>query len=209
MGPKTRPNPQPPIQNVAFLSKTASAAVTNNNTGGGYLSPSKLTDGGSVRFALLSEEPLEFYECWGTAPDGSQKPFRFDYEPTPEDITTELGNYTPREGRGGPNTADVKFAIAVPVFNYEAGTVQVMSLTQKSILRELDAVSQEEDYSDLMAWDFTLSKKGTGLTTEYKLRPAPRKKGSQDTIDTAWEESKSNGFSLERLLTGGNPFKAA
>jgi hypothetical protein len=194
---------------VAFLSKTASAAVTSNSSGGDYLSPSKLTDGGSVRFALLSDEPLEFYECWGTAPDGSQKPFRFDYEPTPEDITTELGNYTPREGRGGFGTADVKFAIAVPVFNYEAGTVQVMSLTQKSILRELDAISQEDDYSDLMAWDFTLSKKGTLLNTEYKLRPAPRKKGSQDTIDTAWEKSKSNGFSLERLLTGGNPFKAA
>jgi hypothetical protein len=194
---------------VAFLSKTASAAVTSNSSGGDYLSPSKLTDGGSVRFALLSDEPLEFYECWGTAPDGSQKPFRFDYEPTPEDITIELGNYTPREGRGGTGTTDVKFAIAVPVFNYEAGTVQVMSLTQKSILRELDAISQEEDYSDLMAWDFTLSKKGTLLNTEYKLRPAPRKKGSQDTIDTAWEKSKSNGFSLERLLTGGNPFKAA
>ena len=194
---------------MAFLSKTASAAVTSNSSGGDYLSPSKLTDGGSVRFALLSDEPLEFYECWGTAPDGSQKPFRFDYEPTPEDITTELGNYTPREGRGGFGTADVKFAIAVPVFNYEAGTVQVMSLTQKSILRELDAISQEDDYSDLMAWDFTLSKKGTLLNTEYKLRPAPRKKGSQDTIDTAWEKSKSNGFSLERLLTGGNPFKAA
>ena len=194
---------------MAFLSKTASAAVTSNSSGGGYLSPSKINDGGSVRFALLSDEPFEHYEVWGTSPDGSQKPFRFDYEPTPEDISTELGNYTPREGRGGPGTADVKFAIAVPVFNYEAGTVQVMSITQKSILRELDAISQEEDYSDLMAWDFTLSKKGTGLTTEYKLRPAPRKKGSQDTIDTAWEESKSNGFSLERLLTGGNPFKAA
>ena len=90
MGPTARPKPQPTQENVAFLSKTASAAVTNNNTGGGYLSPSKLTDGGSVRFALLSEEPLEFFECWGTAPDGSQKPFRFDYEPTPEDISTEL-----------------------------------------------------------------------------------------------------------------------
>lgn len=195
--------------NVAFLSKSASAAVTNNSTGGGYLSPSKLSDGGSVRFALLSEEPLEFYECWGTAPDGSQKPFRFDYEPTPEDISTELGDYTPREGRGGPGTADIKFAIAVPVFNYDSGSVQVMSLTQKSILRELDAISQEEDYSDLMAWDFTLSKKGTGLTTEYKLRPAPRKKGSQDHIDSAWDEAKTNGFDISRLITGGNPFKAA
>jgi hypothetical protein len=192
--------------NVAFLSKTASAAVTSNSSGGGYLSPSKINDGGSVRFALLSDEPFEHYETWGTSPDGSQKPFRFSYEPTPEDISTELGNYTPREGRGGPGTADIKFAIAVPVWSYEAGKVQVLSLTQKSILRELDALSQDADYSNLLEWDFTLSKKGTGLTTEYKLRPAPRKKGSQELIDAAWEEAKAAGFELERLLTGGNPF---
>ena len=52
---------------MPFLSKQASAAVTSNSTGGGYLSLSKLPDGGSVRFALLTDEPLEFYECWGQA----------------------------------------------------------------------------------------------------------------------------------------------
>jgi hypothetical protein len=51
---------------MGFLSKSASASVNSNNSGGGYLSLSKLPDGGSVRFALLSDEPLEFYESWGT-----------------------------------------------------------------------------------------------------------------------------------------------
>lgn len=191
---------------MPFLSTAASETV--NSTGGGsYFNPSKLSDGGSCRFALLSDAPLEFYEVWGTAPDGKSKPFRFDYEPTYEDVLTELGDYTPREGRGGPGTADVKFCIAVPVFNFEAGSVQVMQLSQKSILRELDAISQEEDYADLLAWDFSLSKKGSGLNTEYKLRPAPRKKGSDATITAAWEEAKSAGFDINRLLTGGNPFK--
>jgi hypothetical protein len=198
---------QTAFKTMPFLSKTASATV-NASAGGNYLSPSKLTDGGSVRFALLSDTPLEFYESWGLAPDGSSKPFRFDFEPTYEDVVAEMGTYTPREGRGGPTTADIKFCIAVPVFNYEAGAVQVMSISQKSILRELDAISQEEDYSNLTEWDFTLSKKGSGLTTEYKLRPAPRKKGSDATIAAAWEETKSAGFLLDRLLTGGNPFKA-
>ena len=193
---------------MAFLSKAASSAVSSNSVGGGYLSPSKISDGGSVRFALLSDSPLEFYEVWGQAPDSTQRPFRFDYEPTPEDISTELGNFIPREGRGGPGTADVKFAIAIPAFNYESGTVQVLSITQKSILRELDAISQTEDYADLLSWDFTLGKKGTGLLTEYTLRPAPRKKGSQDHIDTAWEEAQGAGFDLSRLIGGGNPFKA-
>jgi hypothetical protein len=173
---------------MGFLSKQASATVSSSGTGGGYLQVSKLADGGSVRFALLSDEPLEFYECWGT--DGSStKPFRFDFEPTPEDVATEMGDFEPREGRGGPGTIDIKFAI--------------------SILKELDQISQMDDYDDLLAWDFSLSKKGSGLTTEYTLRPVPRKKGAQEHIDAAWIEAKSNGFDISRLLTGGNPFKAA
>jgi len=194
---------------MAFLSKSASAAVSSNgSTAGGYLSLSKLPDGGSVRFALLSDEPLEFYESWGQA-NGVNKPFRFDFEPTYEDVVAEMGDFEPREGRGGPGTADVKFAIACPVYNYESGKVQILQITQKSILKELDKISQEEDYAELTAWDFSVSKEGSGLKTEYTVRPLPRKKGSQEHIDAAWIEAKSEGFDVSRLLTGGNPFKAA
>jgi hypothetical protein len=202
--PLGRPHTSP--KTMAFLSKTASATV-NATAGGNYLSPSKLSDGGSVRFALLTDTPLEFYECWITSPDGASKPIRFSYEPTYEDVVAEAGDWTPREGRGGMGTADVKFCIAIPVFSHESGAVQILQISQKSILRELDAISQEEDYSQLTEWDFTLSKKGSGLTTEYKLRPAPRKKGADATISAAWEEVKAAGFNLERLLEGKNPFK--
>lgn len=193
---------------MAFLSKTASAAVSSNGTGGGYLSLSKLPDGGSVRFALLTDEPLEFYESWGQS-NGASKPFRFLHEPTYEDIVAEMGDYEPREGRGGPGTADVKFAIAVPVYSYETGKVQVLQITQKSILKEIDSISQMEDYSDLLNWDFVISKKGSGLLTEYTVRPVPRKKGSQEHVDAAWLEAKAEGFDLTRLIDGSNPFKPA
>jgi hypothetical protein len=192
---------------MGFLSKAASAAVTSNGSGGGYLSLSKLPDGGSVRFALLSDEPLEGYEVWGQS-NGQSKPFRFPEEPTPEDVAVELGDFEPREGRGGPGTVDVKFFIAVPIYNYESGKVQVLQITQKSILKEIDQISQMEDYAELLAWDFTISKKGSGLTTEYTVRPVPRKKGAQEHIDAAWLEAKSEGFDITRLMTGGNPFKA-
>ena len=192
---------------MGFLSKQASAAVNSSNAGGGYLSLSKLPDGGSVRFAMLSDEPLEFFETWGTC-DGQSKPFRFNFEPTPEEITKELGDFEPREGRGGPGTVDIKFAIAVPVFNFDNGKVQVLQITQKSIQKELDSISQMEDYENLLEWDFNISKKGSGLTTEYTVRPVPRKKGSQEHIDAAWIEAKEAGFDISRLLTGANPFKA-
>jgi hypothetical protein len=193
---------------MAFLSKTASAAVTSNSTGGGYLSLSKLPDGGSVRFALLTDEPLEFYECWGAA-NGANKPFRFSYEPTYEDVVAEMGDFEPREGRGGPGTADVKFAIAVPIYSYDSGKVQVLQITQKSILKEIDQISQMEDYENLLEWDLTISKKGSGLLTEYTVRPVPRKKGSQEHIDASWIEAKAEGFDISRLLQGANPFKPA
>ena len=194
---------------MGFLSKKASASVNAGSSGGGYLQVSKLADGGSVRFALLAAQPLEGYEVWASSPEGQSKPFRFDFEPTPEDITQELGDFEPREGRGGPGTVDIKFFIAAPVYNFDAGSVQVLSLTQKSIIKELDQISQLDDYDDLLAWDFNLSKKGSGLLTEYTLRPVPRKKGSQEHIDAAWIEAKSAGFDIARLFTGGNPFKAA
>ena len=192
---------------MPFLSKQASAAVNNSSTGGGYLSLSKLADGGSVRFALLTDEPLEGYESWGSS-NGTNKPFRFAEEPTYEDIKVEMGEFEPREGRGGPGTADVKFFIAMPVYNYDSGKVQVLQITQKSIIKELDQISQMEDYENLLEWDFTVSKKGSGLLTEYTVRPVPRKKGSQEHIDAAWLEAKSEGFDITRLLDGTNPFKA-
>lgn len=190
---------------MALLSKNAQAAVAGS--GGGYLAPNKIAAGSSVRFALLSDEPLEMYECWGEGPDGKAKPFRFAQEPSPDDIAVELGDFTRRLNREGTGPEPVKFAIALPIYNYEAAEVQVLSLTQKSIIRELDAVSQTEDYEDITATDFTLSKEGSGLNTEYKLMPVPRKKGADATIAAAWQDAKAAGFAIERLLVGGNPFK--
>ena len=81
-------------------------------------------------------------------------------------------------------------------------------LSQKSIIRELDGISQMEDYANLLEHDFVLGKEGNGLNTEYSLRPVPRKKGSEKTIGGAWTEAQESGFDIGRLLTGENPFKA-
>ena len=192
---------------MPFLSEKASSAVAAGS-GGGYLNPSKIQSGTSVRFALLEETPLEFFEVWGEAQDGSVKPFRFTDEPTPEDIETEFGSdYSRRLNRDGTAPEPAKFAIAVPVYNHDAGSVQVLQISQKSINRELDSISQMEDYANLLEWNFVLSKEGNGLNTEYSLRAVPRKKGSNDVLQEAWEEAQSGGFDIGRLLTGGNPFK--
>lgn len=190
---------------MALLSKNAQAAVAG---GGAYLNPSKVAAGSSVRFALLSDEPLEMYECWGEGPDGKAKPFRFAQEPTPDDIAVELGDFTRRTNRDGTGVEPVKFALALPVFNFDTNRVEVLQLTQRSLIRELDGISQMPDYEDILAIDFILGKEGAGLNTEYKLTPVPRKKGTDKTIAEAWEDARSADFDLNRLLIGGDPFKA-
>ena len=116
--------------------------------------------------------------------------------------------FTRRMNREGTAPEKVKFAIAVPVYNYESSSVQIMQLSQKSLQNELDDISQMEDYANLLEHDFVLGKEGNGLNTEYSLRPVTRKKGADKTIGGAWAEAQESGFEIGRLLTGENPFKA-
>ena len=191
---------------MGFLPQDAAKAVSGG--GGGYLNPSKIQSGTSVRFRLLAKEPLCFFEVWAEAPDGGVKPFRFAEEPQPEEIDIELGEYVRRSNRDGTGSEPAKFAIACPVWNYDTQKVEVMQLSQKGLIRELDAISQQEDYTDLLAWDFTLGREGSGLSTEYSLRPAPQRKAEDKAIEAALKEATATGFDITRLLTGGNPFKA-
>ena len=193
---------------MGFISSKNKSAISAGS-GGGYLNPSKIQSGGSVRFALLEDQPLEFFECWGESSEGGVKPFRFSDDPSPEDIDEEMGpEFTRRMNREGTAPEKVKFAIAVPVYNYESSSVQIMQLSQKSLQNELDDISQMEDYANLLEWDFVLGKEGNGLETRYSLRPVPRKKGTQDSIESAWTDARAAGFDIGRLLTGENPFKA-
>ena len=191
---------------MPFLTEKAKAEVTSTQSGG-YINPTKLESGGSVRFALLDDQPLEFFEVWGESGEGKLKPFRFADTPTEEDAEIEMGNeFTRRMNRDGTGVEPAKFGIAVPVFEHDSQEVKIFQATQKGIIGELDKISQMEDYSDLLAWDFVLSREGTGLKTEYSLRVVPRKKGTSPLIEATFAEQKEKGFEIKELMTGGNPF---
>ncbi len=117
---------------MGFISSKNKSAITAGS-GGGYLNPSKIQSGGSVRFALLEDQPLEFFECWGESSEGGLKPFRFTDDPNPEDIEEEMGpEYSRRMNREGTAPEKVKFALAVPVYNYESSSVQIMQLHRRA-----------------------------------------------------------------------------
>ena len=191
---------------MPFLTEKAKAEVPSTQSGG-YINPTKLESGGNVRFALLDDQPLEFFEVWGESGEGKLKPFRFADNPTTEDAEIEMGNeFTRRMNRDGTGVEPAKFGIAVPVFEHDSQEVKIFQATQKGIIKEFDKISQMEDYSDLLAWDFVLSREGTGLKTEYSLRAVPRKKGTSPLIEATYAEAKDSGFDIKELMTGGNPF---
>ena len=191
---------------MPFLTEKAKAEVTSTQSGG-YINPTKLESGGSVRFALLDDQPLEFFEVWGESGEGKLRPFRFADTPSQEDAEIEMGNeFTRRMNRDGTGVEPAKFGIAVPVFEHDSQEVKIFQATQKGIIKEFDKISQMEDYSDLLAWDFVLSREGTGLKTEYSLRAVPRKKGTSPLIEATFAEQKEKGFEIKELMTGGNPF---
>lgn len=188
---------------MSFIPKQYKSAASGGNDKP-YLTPGKVKPDGQVRFALLSDDPLCYWEVWGT--DGSNdKPFRFADEPSPADIEGEMGPNFQRRTKDDGSPEPVKFALSVPVYNFDKGRVETLSLTQKGLQRELDEISQLEDYSDLLCWDFILTKAATISPDMYGLRPVPRKKDTQATIDKAWSDAVDNGYDISRLLTGGQP----
>lgn len=193
---------------MSFIPKQHSDALKAGGSRNDYLSPSKVKADGQVRFAILANEPLCYFEVWGEDETGKGKPFRFAEEATADEIEQEMGaNYTRRCKDDGTEEPQ-KFALAMPIYNFDVKRIQVLSMTQKGLQKELDEISQVEEYGDMTEWDFIMTKAATVSPDMYGLRPVPRKKDTQATIDAAWDEAVKNGFDITRLLTGGHPFKA-
>ena len=123
---------------------------------GGYLTPSKLTDGKTKNRCaspFVSEEPLEYWTPSGANADGQKKPFRFPYEQL-HPHRHQSGDWVssePREKirrlwhRSSRSSASRLF-----VFDYaRPNPVKVLELgPRKRLVKErgLDKISQEEDY---------------------------------------------------------------
>jgi len=197
---------------MSFLSDRArEEGSKSSNSTDNYLNPSKLEDGDSVRFCLLQENPIDFFEVWGSLTEDPTKsrPYRFEGDPTPEDISEAMGTEaTRRLNFDGTAPDPAKLAIAIAIYNYDAGRVQVLQFSQKTLITQLDQIAQMEDYrDDLLAFDFSLSRTGVKKDTKYSLICVPQRKNAKQEKDEAWEQVKADGFDIYRLIDGTDPFK--
>ena len=138
---------------------------------------------GKNQFRVLGSAVIG-YEYWNT----EKKPIRSReaFEDVPEDIQKDK---------------DGKFRInhfwAFPVYNYEAQRVQVLELTQKSIMDVIKEYVDNPAWGSPLEYDFIITRKGSGFDTEYSVTVNPK---------SATPEAKIDHINLEALFESKDPF---
>ena len=97
----------------------------------------------------------------------------------------------------------VKHFWAMPVYNYQLKMIQILEITQKSILKELHLLAKDEDWGSPLGYDVVVTKTGEDKETRYSVKPKPA-----TALDgrVAIEFKGMSKFDIERLFDNGDPF---
>ncbi len=101
---------------------------------------------------------------------------------------------------------EVKPFMAFKVWNYATKSIQILSLTQKTIIEQIVNYSRDPDWGDpndpTTGYGFVVTKSGSGLNTEYQIRPGKSQPVTDDIV-AAEDKVLCN---LEALFDDGDPF---
>ena len=192
---------------MPLLSDRSRSKLAAPSAQSGYLKIKKDKPGDQIRFRIVDPTPLEYWTAWATDNEsGKAKPFRFVDQPSQADIEAEIGpNFTQATKWESTEPRPASFCMSTFVFDYESESIKVLELDKTTLIRELDNISNEEDYQDLTEWDFIITYKGPS-NGWYSVMPAPKKKGFDEKVSAAWGEAEKAGYDLKQLLNGGSPF---
>jgi len=154
-------------------------------SGGNYM---KLLDGAN-EIRILSEALLGF-EYWNT--DNKPVRARETWQVPPKDIKLDPKG----------NTTAIKHFWAFSVWNYEAKAIQVLEITQTTIMGAIKALVDNVKWGNPKDYDITITRTGSGLDTEYSVVPNPKTELSKDVMDKYREKNPN----LSALYDSGDPF---
>jgi len=90
---------------------------------------------------------------------------------------------------------------AIGVINVNHKMFQVLELTQKSILDELDKMFKDADWGDPKGYDIDIFRVGENKETKYQTNPKPHSDLSDELL------SLVRPLNLNRLFDGEDPFE--
>lgn len=142
---------------------------------------------GTTRVRMLGE-PFFYYETWLENADGGRTPKRFELNQTIP--TSELG----------PD--GVKQVMSIVVYNYNESAIQILSISQKTILKAIKNYSENTKYGTPTGYDINITKEGESKQTRYTVIADPKEAVSPE-VKKAYE---NENVELEMLLLNGDPF---
>lgn len=147
---------------------------------------------GDNKFRIL-QKPIFGWEGWKTGTDGKDTPVRFKLSEKPADASSF------RNGR-------INHFWAMPVWNFQTKQVELLQLTQKTILKPIENNARSEDWGSPLGYSITVHKEGTTKEdTNYVVSPTPHKE-VPDEVKAEWQKVLDEGFDLNELYTNGDPF---
>lgn len=109
--------------------------------------------------------------------------------------------------------ANSKHFWMMPVWNYKAKAVQILEITQRTILSTLEDYSKNPDWGSPLEFDMNIKREGEKLETKYTVTPSPKKELPADVADMWKNLSKSikieNCLSTKENPYGGDIWKEA
>jgi hypothetical protein len=139
---------------------------------------------GTNRFRILSPA-IVGHQYWTTEnkPVRSRKPF----------------NAIPVDARIDDGKVKPKHFWAFLVWNYEESKVQVMEITQTTIMSAIEALVSDASWGSPKGYDIAITATGDGLDREYSVLPKPHSEAPKADI---------SNIRLDALFDGGDPFNA-
>jgi len=142
---------------------------------------------GQNKFRILSDVTTG-WEGWK-----DKKPFRHEGDTCkikPEQVdTNKFGNPA------------ISYFWAMAVYNYQEKKVQVLEITQKSIMEQLYSYEQNDEWGDLKNYDVSVNRKEESNKTKYTVQAIPPKPLATD-IAQAYKESDVD---IKKLFDGEYP----
>lgn len=96
----------------------------------------------------------------------------------------------------------IKAFWAFTVWNYNLKKIQIMEVTQKTIMAQIKALIDNSKWGDIKSFDLTITRTGKSLDTSYSVVPNPK----TDLPEVAKAQYDNMKIDLTKLYDGGNPF---
>lgn len=169
---------------MSFLPRNYEIPVDSN-----YLKLEK----GDTRFRIL-DSAIVGTEYW-TEIEGQNKPVRVR---PGEVIPMEKVVVSPFTGK-----LNMNHFWMFPVWNYKAKKIQILEVTQKTIMQAINALIDNPKWGDPTGYDLTITRTEEGKQVKYAVMPDPK-----ESIPTeAKTQLKSLGLNMEAIFDGRDPFQ--